>query len=200
MMPAGGVGSLGLRPIPTPRFPFGPEDCRAQISGWSDFDVETGASVHRARIKRSGNVLFAQAQSPDLGQDHRKGKGSRSAKGGRSPSRGYGEVAPRGFVGSEHLVVPAAFSRFKISLRLLSLVELVAALIVKSPEKLVLRPRQEQLLKLLRDQGSMAPADLWAALGVSRQGAMDLLRPLIQGGLVEKVGGKKTGRYSLMKP
>lgn len=90
--------------------------------------------------------------------------------------------------------------RFTISLQLLSLVEWVAALIVKSAEKLVLRPRQEQLLKLLRDQGSMAPAELWAALGVSRQGAMDLLRPLIQGGLVEKVGGKKTGRYSLMKP
>jgi Fic family protein len=76
----------------------------------------------------------------------------------------------------------------------------VQSLSVKSAEKLVLRPRQEQLLKLLRDQGSMGPAELWAALGVSRQGAMDLLRPLIQGGLVEKVGGKKTGRYALMKP
>ena len=85
-------------------------------------------------------------------------------------------------------------------MRLLSLVGQVAALIVKSQEKLVLRPRQKQLLKMLRDQGSMAPSELWAALGVSRQGAMDLLRPLIQGGLVEKVGGKKTARYSLMKP
>jgi hypothetical protein len=46
----------------------------------------------------------------------------------------------------------------------------------------------------------MAPAELWAALGVSRQGAMDLLRPLIEGGLVGKIGTKKTGRYSLMKP
>lgn len=46
----------------------------------------------------------------------------------------------------------------------------------------------------------MTPAQFRAALGVSRQGAMDLLRPLLQGGLVEKVGGKKTGRYSLMRP
>jgi hypothetical protein len=38
---------------------------------------------------------------------------------------------------------------------------------------------------------------LWAALRVSRQGAMDLLRPMIEAGLVEKIGGKKTGRYSL---
>jgi Fic family protein len=67
----------------------------------------------------------------------------------------------------------------------------------KSTEKLVLRPRQEQLLRLLRDHGGMAPAEIWEALGVSRQGAMDLLRPLLDAGLVEKVGGKKTGRYVL---
>jgi len=67
----------------------------------------------------------------------------------------------------------------------------------KSTEKLVLRPRQEQLLHLLRDHGSMAPGEIWTALGVSRQGAMDLLRPLLDAGLVEKVGGKKTGRYAL---
>ncbi|HUY03038.1 MAG TPA: Fic family protein [Rhodocyclaceae bacterium] len=71
---------------------------------------------------------------------------------------------------------------------------------VQSAEKLVLRPRQEQLLHLLRDHGSMAPGEIWEALGVSRQGAMDLLRPLLDVGLVEKVGGKKTGRYVLRNP
>lgn len=70
---------------------------------------------------------------------------------------------------------------------------------VKSAGKLVLRPKQEQLLKLLRDHGSMSPSELWDALSVSRQGAMDLLRPLLDAGLLEKVGGKKTGRYSLRK-
>lgn len=68
---------------------------------------------------------------------------------------------------------------------------------VKSEGKVVLRPRQEQLLHLLRDHGGMAPREIWKALGVSRQGAMDLLRPLIDAGLVEKVGGKKTGLYVL---
>ncbi|MGH8203306.1 MAG: Fic family protein, partial [Steroidobacteraceae bacterium] len=71
---------------------------------------------------------------------------------------------------------------------------------VKSQEKLVLRPRQEQLLKLLRDHGSLSPAELWKALSISRQGAMDLLRPLLEAGLVEKVGSKKTGRYKLSNP
>lgn len=54
-----------------------------------------------------------------------------------------------------------------------------------------------RLLKLLRDHGSMSPSEIWAALSVSRQGAMDLLRPLLEAGLVEKMGGKKTGRYAL---
>ena len=71
---------------------------------------------------------------------------------------------------------------------------------VKSPKKLVLRPKQDRLLLLLRDQGSMSPAEVWAGLSVSKQGAMDLLRPLLESGLVEKIGGKKTGRYCLKQP
>ena len=70
---------------------------------------------------------------------------------------------------------------------------------VKSTGKLVLRPRQEKLLHLLRDHGSVAPSELWAALRISKQGAMDLLRPLISAGLVEIIGTKKTGRYALKK-
>ena len=76
----------------------------------------------------------------------------------------------------------------------------IQTLQVKSAEKLVLRPRQEQLLHLLRDHGGMAPAEIWAALGVSRQGAMDLLRPLLDAGVVEKDRGNKTGRYVLKNP
>jgi len=71
---------------------------------------------------------------------------------------------------------------------------------LKSREKLVLRPKQERLLQLLRDGGSMAPAEIWSALDISKQGAMDLLRPLLGAGLVEKIGGKKTGRYVLKRP
>ena len=73
----------------------------------------------------------------------------------------------------------------------------IQSLQAKSSQKLILRPRQEQLLHLLRDHGGMAPGEIWAALGVSRQGAMDLLRPLLEAGVVEKSGGKKTGRYVL---
>ena len=69
----------------------------------------------------------------------------------------------------------------------------------KPGEKLVLRPKQERLLQLLRDHGNMSPAELWAALKVSKQGAMDMLHPLIEAGLVEKIGSKKTGRYALRR-
>jgi Fic family protein len=67
-------------------------------------------------------------------------------------------------------------------------------------ERLVLRPRQEVLLNMLRERGRMSPKEIWGALGVSRQGAMDLLRPLMEAGLVEKIGGKKTGLYVLKSP
>jgi Fic family protein len=71
---------------------------------------------------------------------------------------------------------------------------------LKSSQKLILRPRQEQLLKLLRDHGSMAPAEIWKALDISRQGAMDLLHPMIEAGIIEKLGSKKNGRYVLRQP
>ncbi len=64
-------------------------------------------------------------------------------------------------------------------------------------EPLVLRPRQEQLLKLLGKGGGMTPAAIREALKVSKQGSMDLLRPLLQAGLVKRIGTLKTGRYIL---
>ena len=71
---------------------------------------------------------------------------------------------------------------------------------MEPPQKLALRPKQEKLLNLLRDHGRMAPGEIWKALGISRQGAMDLLNPLLMAGLVEKTGTRKTGRYCLRQP
>jgi len=63
--------------------------------------------------------------------------------------------------------------------------------------KLVLRPKQEQLLHLLREHKAMMPREIWDGIGVSKQGALDLLRPLIKAGLVRRIGTKKSGRYVL---
>ncbi len=63
--------------------------------------------------------------------------------------------------------------------------------------KLVLRPKQEQLLHLLRERKALTPREIWDGIGISKQGALDLLRPLIKAGLVRRIGTKKTGRYVL---
>ncbi len=63
--------------------------------------------------------------------------------------------------------------------------------------QLVLRPKQEQLLQLLRARGSLSPREIWDGLRISKQGAMDLLRPLLKAGLVKRVGTLKHGRYVL---
>jgi len=63
--------------------------------------------------------------------------------------------------------------------------------------KLVLRPKQEQLLHMLREKGSLSPKEIWNGVGVSKQGAIDLLRPLMEAGLVKREGTRKSGRYVL---
>ena len=69
--------------------------------------------------------------------------------------------------------------------------------ISKRRRPLVLRPRQEQVLQLLRARGSLSPREIWDGVGVSKQGAMDLLNPLMKAGLVKRLGSLKNGRYVL---
>lgn len=70
-------------------------------------------------------------------------------------------------------------------------------LATKGRVQIVLRPKQEQLLQLLRARGSLTPREIWDGIGISKQGAMDLLRPLMKAGLVKRVGTIKSGRYLL---
>jgi len=63
--------------------------------------------------------------------------------------------------------------------------------------QLVLRPKQEQLLQMLRTRGSLSPREIWDGLRISKQGAMDLIRPLLKARLIKRVGTLKHGRYVL---
>ena len=63
--------------------------------------------------------------------------------------------------------------------------------------KLRLRPRQEELLQILRDRGPLMPREIWDALGISRQGALDLINPLLDAKLIVREGTRKSGRYRL---
>jgi hypothetical protein len=49
-----------------------------------------------------------------------------------------------------------------------------------------------QLTNNLTDTGL---ASRWDGLGVSRQGAMDLLHPLMEAGWVDRIGSRKLGWY-----
>ncbi len=67
----------------------------------------------------------------------------------------------------------------------------------RSRAPLVLRPKQEQLLQLLRARGSLSPREIWDGLAISKQGAMGLIRPLLKARLIKRVGTLKHGRYVL---
>jgi DNA-binding MarR family transcriptional regulator len=60
-------------------------------------------------------------------------------------------------------------------------------------ERLVLRPRQEQLLKRLDRSNGTTPTEIRQALDISKQGAMDLIRPLMKAGLVITGGHLENG-------
>ena len=64
-------------------------------------------------------------------------------------------------------------------------------------KKVILRPRQEQLLRLLKDRRAMTPKEIRDSLRISKQGAMDLLNPLLEAGLVLRSGTIKSGWYRL---
>lgn len=63
--------------------------------------------------------------------------------------------------------------------------------------RMVLTPKQEHLMGLLRAHGSLAPSEIWSHLQVSKQGAMKLMRPLLDAGMIVKHGTAKTGKYFL---
>lgn len=63
--------------------------------------------------------------------------------------------------------------------------------------KLVLRPKQEQLLQLLRDYKCMTSQQIWDAFSITKQGATKLNQPLLEAGVMQRIGTRKMGRYIL---
>jgi Fic family protein len=69
--------------------------------------------------------------------------------------------------------------------------------VTSGEKRIVLRPKQEALLRLLRDRQSLTPQEVRDSIGISKQGAMDLLNPLLQAGMIRRIGTRKSGRYIL---
>ena len=66
-----------------------------------------------------------------------------------------------------------------------------------SGEKIVLTPKQEALIKILRD-GPLGIHDIQGKLKVTRPGAHFILKPLVERGILKRVGGYRTGKYALI--
>jgi Fic family protein len=62
-------------------------------------------------------------------------------------------------------------------------------------EPIFLQPKQEALLRLLETNTGLTPREIWEVLGMTRQGAAKVIKPLLEARLMRRVGGKKTGRY-----
>ncbi|MBI4211670.1 MAG: Fic family protein [Deltaproteobacteria bacterium] len=67
--------------------------------------------------------------------------------------------------------------------------------IKEGKNKIILTPKQERLLHLLRDQGGLTPSEVWKALDVSKQAAAKILKPLLEGGIIKRIGTRKLGKY-----
>jgi Fic family protein len=60
--------------------------------------------------------------------------------------------------------------------------------------QVTLTPKQEKLLSLLRAR-ALGIQEIQKALAVTRPGAHHIIKPLLAAGLLERVGGHKTGKY-----
>ncbi|MBL8072433.1 MAG: Fic family protein, partial [Nitrospira sp.] len=63
--------------------------------------------------------------------------------------------------------------------------------------KVTLRPRQEQLLQLLKDRRSMPPKEIRESVRGSKHGTMDRLNALLEAGLIPRSGTQNAGRYTV---
>ncbi|HLG18912.1 MAG TPA: Fic family protein [Bdellovibrionota bacterium] len=77
--------------------------------------------------------------------------------------------------------------------RVLGRIERLAS--VGSGAPIILTPKQERLLQLLRDKGGLTPREVWRELEVTKQGAVKILKPMLSSGLIRRIGTRKSGKY-----
>ena len=87
------------------------------------------------------------------------------------------------------------YSAEALHLTLERVLERIDRLATKSSGKITLTPKQEKLLHLLKNQGSLTPAEVWKTLKVTKQGAAKILKPLLDLGLIQRIGTRKLGKY-----
>lgn len=67
----------------------------------------------------------------------------------------------------------------------------------KKEEPISLTPKQERLLLLLQNL-PMGIKEIQSELKITKQGAHFILKPLLMNGIIKRVGGHKTGKYTIV--
>ncbi|MBK8575435.1 MAG: Fic family protein [Elusimicrobia bacterium] len=63
----------------------------------------------------------------------------------------------------------------------------------------ILTPKQERLLSILRQSGPHAISEIQKVFKITKPGSHFILKPLLAAGLVQRVGGHKTGKYKAVE-
>ncbi|MBI5236523.1 MAG: Fic family protein [Deltaproteobacteria bacterium] len=88
------------------------------------------------------------------------------------------------------------FSGEAVELTLERVLSRIEAVRVLEKMTITLSPKQERLLNVLQ-AGPLGIKEIHEQLDVTKQGAHFLLKPLVESGLIKRVGGHKTGKYIL---
>jgi DNA-binding CsgD family transcriptional regulator len=73
----------------------------------------------------------------------------------------------------------------------------IEGLLVSSKNDIILTARQEELVRMIRDNGSMNARDILAAMKISRARVNQIIQPLIKYGIIEAVGKARATVYRL---
>lgn len=97
---------------------------------------------------------------------------------------------------NEDLTSWLEFSAEAIEFTLEQVLSRIEAVKVAEKTAITLSPKQERLLNILQ-AGPLGIREIQEQLGVTKQGAHFLLKPFMENGLIKRVGGHKTGKYTL---
>ena len=98
---------------------------------------------------------------------------------------------------NEDLTSWLEFSAEAVEITLERVLSRIEAIKVSGKTAITLSPKQERLLNFLQ-AGPLGIREIQEQLDVTKQGAHFLLKPLMANGLIKRVGGHKTGKYTLV--
>ncbi len=73
----------------------------------------------------------------------------------------------------------------------------IALATVETPDAYVLTAKQEEVIRFLRDRGRVAVSELENAFGVTRSRVNQIVKPLVDQGIVHRIGQTRATRYFL---